>query len=194
MEYDDHTMIPYEFNAERFSRWMAYVLRHNPERYGLQTDQHGFVDVDEFMKIAQRRYPELDMDRLKELIASSGATRFELSGDRVRARYGHSIPVEPVGPPVTPPEELFYGTDLVRLDVLLAAGLNPMDRRMLHLSETVDEALSIARRKSEQPAILRIRAREAADAGVSFYLEGAVHLASFVPSRFLERFGPPARS
>ena len=186
-------MIPYEFNAERFSRWMAYVLRHNPDRYGLQTDQHGYVDVEEFMKIAQRRYPDLDMSRLKQLITSSGATRFELAGDRVRARYGHSIPVEPVGPPVTPPEQLFYGTDLTRLDALAANGLNPVDRRMLHLSETADEAFSIASHKSEQPAILRIRAREASGAGVSFYLEGAVYLASFIPPRFLERFGPAAR-
>lgn len=187
-------MIPYEFNAERFSRWMAYVLRHNPDRYGLQTDQHGFVDVEEFVKIAQQRYPDLDVNRLKSLIIEAGSTRFELTGDRVRARYGHSIPVEPVGPPVSPPEQLFYGTDLTRIDVLLAGGLNPVDRRMLHLSETVEEALSIARRKSEQPAIIRIRAREAAGAGVSFYLEGAVYLASFIPSRFLERFGPAART
>jgi len=35
----------YEFDAERFSRWMAYVLRHNSARYGLQPDRHGYVDV-----------------------------------------------------------------------------------------------------------------------------------------------------
>lgn len=51
-------MIPYEFDAERFSRWMAYVLRHNPARYGLSPDRHGFVDVEEFLRIAQRRYPK----------------------------------------------------------------------------------------------------------------------------------------
>ena len=183
-------MIPYEFNAERFSRWMAYVLRHNPDRYGLQTDRHGFVDVDEFMKIAQRRYPDLTMDHLKSLIDSSSATRFELAGARVRARYGHSIPVEPVGPPVEPPGQLFYGTDTGRIDTLVSQGLNPLDRRLLHLSETADDAFAIARRKSEQPAVLRIQAREAAQAGVSFYLEGAVYLASFIPARFLERFAP----
>ena len=187
-------MIPYEFDAERFSRWMAYVLRHNPERYGLQTDQHGFVDLDEFMKIAQRRHPDMTLDRLRLLITSGRAARFELAGDRVRARYGHSIPVEPVGPPVEPPVQLYYGTDAVRLEALLSSGLNPHDRRLLHLSETVDEALAIARRKSEQPAVVCVRAREASEAGVSFYLESAVYLASFIPARFLERFAPASHA
>ena len=187
-------MIPYELSAERFSRWMAYVLRHNPERYGLQTDRHGYVDLREFLAIAQRHYPELTENRLKSLIDTGGAARFELSGDRVRARYGHSIPVEPVGPPVEPPPQLFYGTDAARLDTLLSQGLNPMDRRLLHLSQTAEEALSLARRKSEQPAILHIRAREAAQAGVSFHLEGAVYLASFIPPRFVERLAPASRA
>ncbi|MBI4341831.1 MAG: RNA 2'-phosphotransferase [Candidatus Omnitrophica bacterium] len=180
-------MIPYEFNAERFSRWMAYVLRHNPERYGLQIDRHGYVNVEEFMKIAQRRYPDLSVDQLKDLIASSGSARFELAGSLVRARYGHSIPVEPVGPPVEPPPQLYYGTEAARLEALLDGGLSPVDRRMLHLSVAAEEALSIARRKTEQPAVIRVLAREASQAGVSFYLEGAVYLASFVPARFLQR-------
>ena len=185
-------MIPYEFNAERFSRWMAYVLRHNPERYGLEVDRYGYVDVEAFVKIAQRRYPDLNPDRLRDLIASSGTARFELIGDRVRARYGHSIPVEPVGPPVEPPQKLYYGTDAGRFEPLLVDGLNPSDRRMLHLSTTRDEALTLARRKTGQPAILGILAREAHDSGVSFYTEGAVYLASHIPARFLQREPLPA--
>ena len=185
-------MIPYEFNAERFSRWMAYVLRHNPERYGLQTDRHGYVDMEEFLRIAQRRYPELSPERLRELIASSGAARFELIGNRVRARYGHSIPVEPVGPPVEPPPKLYYGIDAARAELLMAAGLDPADRRMLHLSATLDEALAIAGRKTGQPAILSVLAHEAHQAGVSFYTEGVLYLASHIPARFLQREPIPA--
>ena len=180
-------MIPYEFSAERFSRWMSYVLRHNPERYGLQPDRHGYVNLEEFLQIASRRYPDLAPDRLKALIEAGGASRFEIAGDRVRARYGHSIPVEPVGPPVEPPASLYYGTDGSAADAILAEGLKPADRRSLHLSATLEEALTIAQRKSAHPAVFRVLAQEAHRAGVAFFRESALYLAAHVPAQFLTR-------
>ncbi|MBI3330707.1 MAG: RNA 2'-phosphotransferase [Candidatus Omnitrophica bacterium] len=187
-------MIPYEFSAERFSRWMAYVLRHNPERYGLQADRHGFVDYAAFLQIAARRYPGLSAERLQELIESGGSSRFEVASGRLRARYGHSIPVEPVGPPVEPPPALYHGIDADRAEALLSEGLVPMDRRMLHLSIAVDEALGIARRKTEHPAVLRVDAQAAHRAGVAFYQEGAVYLADRIPAAFLRLEPLPASS
>src|SRR3989338_2737314 len=124
-------MIPYEFSAERFSRWMAYVLRHNPDRYGLQPDPHGFVDLEEFVRVARHRYPNLNPDRLRQFIAEYGAARFEITGNQVRARYGHSIAVSPVGDPVEPPERLYYGTEAARSEAIRAGGLSPLDRRIL---------------------------------------------------------------
>ena len=105
-------MIPYEFDAERFSRWMAYVLRHNPSRYGLQPDRQGFVVLEEFLRVAARRYPDLAPERLRQLIDGVGSGRFEVSGNRLRARYGHSIAADPPGPPVEPPAQLYHGADV----------------------------------------------------------------------------------
>lgn len=180
-------MIPYEFSAERFSRWMSYVLRHNPERYGLQSDKHGFVDLEEFLRIASRRYPELEPDRIKALIEASGTARFEVAGDRLRARYGHSISVEPVGPPVEPPMFLYCGADAAAAEAILAEGLKPADRRSLHLSTTPEEALAIAQRKSPTPAVFRILAREAHRSGAAFFRESGLYLAAHVPAEFLSR-------
>lgn len=178
-------MIPYEFDAERFSRWMSYVLRHNPTRYGLQPDRHGYVNLEEFYLIARRRYPAVTPERLRQLIEEGGTGRFEVTGDRLRARYGHSIPVEPAGAPVAPPTHLYHGTDAARTEVILREGLAPTDRQMLHLSDTLEEALAIARRKSEQPAVLRILAQDAHRAGIAFYRERNVYLASHIPPAFL---------
>ena len=178
-------MLPYEFNAERFSRWMAYVLRHNPERYGLQTDQHGYVDLAEFVRIAKSRYPELSPDRLREFVAANVASRFEVTEAQVRARYGHSISVAPVGPSVEPPEFLYYGTEAGRVETIQSEGLRPTDRQILHLSATKDEALAIAQRKTEQPAVLAIRAKAAHEAGIAFYQESALYLVPHIPAQFL---------
>jgi len=178
-------VIPLPFDEERFSRWMAYVLRHNPTRYGLEPDRHGFVDVGQFMSIATRRYPDLTEGRLRDLVSGNLAQRFEISGNLLRARYGHSIPVEPVGEPVEPPERLYHGTESGRMAQIFADGLKPMDRRMVHLSETIEDALSVARRKIAQPMVFRVLAKQAHASGVSFYHEGKVYLTNAIPPEFL---------
>jgi putative RNA 2'-phosphotransferase len=178
-------MIPLPFDEERFSRWMAYVLRHNPTRYGLEPDRHGFVDVGQFVLVATRRYPDLTEERLQQLVAGSLHQRFELAGNLLRARYGHSIPVEPVGEPVEPPERLYHGAESGRMAQIFAEGLKPMDRRMVHLSETIEDALSVARRKIAQPIVFRVLAKQAHASGVSFYHEGKIYLTREVPPEFL---------
>ncbi|MDP3723359.1 MAG: RNA 2'-phosphotransferase [Candidatus Omnitrophota bacterium] len=181
---------PYEFDAERFSRWMAYVLRHNPARYGLQPDRHGYVDFDAFLLIATRRCPALSLDRLRRFMTTDAAPRFELVGTRLRARYGHSIPVEPVGAPVTPPPQLYHGTEAARVEAIRAEGLSPMGRQLLHLSGTREEATAIARRRTDQPVVVRVFAQEAHAAGIAFYREGNIYLTFQVPAQFLSLVTP----
>jgi len=177
-------MIPYEFDAERFSRWMSYVLRHNPTRYGLQPDRHGYVDLEAFLLIAARRYPDVTPERLRGLV-EGGASRFEIADRRLRARYGHSIPVEPSSPPVEPPERLYHGTEAERAETIRSAGLQPFDRRMVHLSDTLEDALTVAQRRTDRPVVFRIHARDAHHAGTAFYREGRVFLAAGIPAQFL---------
>lgn len=178
-------MTPYEFDAERFSRWMAYVLRHNPTRYGLQPDRYGYVDLEGFLLVASRRYRDISPERLRDLIETNGTVRFEVLGQRVRARYGHSIAVEPPGHPSEPPIQLYHGAEAAHAASILSDGLRPTDRRLLHLSETADEALAIALRKTDRPSVWRVAAREAHLAGIAFYREGKVYLVAHLPARFL---------
>ncbi len=179
------SLVPYEFDTERFSRWMAYVLRHNPARYGLSPDRHGFVDVEEFLRIAQRRYPKTTGEALRHLIETEGTGRFEIAGARLRARYGHSIPVEPSGDPAQPPPRLYYGVDASSAQTALQEGLKPTDRRMLHLSDTREAASAIIQRKTDRPAILCIDAAGASAAGNLFYREGDIFLCTAIPPQFL---------
>jgi putative RNA 2'-phosphotransferase len=176
--------VPYEFDAERFSRWMAYVLRHNPGRYGLQHDRHGFVSLELFEQIARRRYPQVEPGTLRELIAGAGQ-RFELAEHRLRARYGHSIPVDPAGAPMEPPPQLYYGLDGGQVEGMLREGLHPIERCLLHLSTTPEEARAVASRKSPQPALLCVDAQAAHRAGVLFYQEGPLYLTLAIPASFL---------
>ena len=51
--------------------------------------------------------------------------------------------------------------------------------------KTSEEALAVARRKLDRPALIRIRAQEAHRAGVAFYRESKVYLAAAIPAPFL---------
>ena len=53
---------------------------------------------------------------------------------------------------------------------------------MLHLSATREEALSIAQRKTDQPVVIRVLAKQAHQRGVVFYREGGVYLTKMIPS------------
>ena len=64
---------------------------------------------------------------------------------------------------------------------------------MLHLSETSEDALAVARRKTEQPIVWRIDAQAAHRAGLAFYREGKVFLVAQVPPPFLALEVTPER-
>lgn len=187
-------VIPYEFNAERFSRWMAYVLRHNPSRYGLEPDRHGFVDLEAFMAIAKQRYQDVSLEQLETLLKAGPRNRFEIASGRLRARYGHSIPVEPAGDPIEPPKWLYHGTEAMRVAGVRQDGLRSMERRLVHLSATLEDAIGVARRRTENPVIMKIAAKEAHEQGLHFFLEGSVYLASYIPAKYLSVENLPTTS
>ena len=208
---------------------MAYVLRHNPVRYGLAPDQHGFIHLADFFAVAHRRYPGLTLERLRTLVEEEPRRRFEILDHRLRARYGHSIVAEPVGEPVVPPARLYHGTELARSGRIFAEGLKPVERQMVHLSATMEDAIAVARRGStrfgrastgsalalseaqpsrrarsprpeqaervegrhtREPLILCIAAEAAHQAGIEFFHEGDVYLATHIPPQYLRVESP----
>jgi putative RNA 2'-phosphotransferase len=170
--------------SERLSRFLAYILRHHPEEAGLALDDQASADVDELLAAVHTRSGLRDVTReqLLDLIADPGAQRFELLGQRVRARYGHSL-AQPVRyEPADPPADLFHGTDPQAAEEILSAGLTPGQRQYVHLSIDMPAAREVGLRRCEQPTVFRIDTVCAAKAGVRFYHAGpAVWLSDPIP-------------
>ncbi len=61
---------------------------------------------------------------------------------------------------------------------------------MVHLSETIEDAVAVASRRTERPTVLRILATQAAASGLSFYREGHVYLVEHVPAQFIVQDSP----
>lgn len=82
------------------------------------------------------------------MIAASTKRRHEMSGDRIRALYGHSLPGLIKKTPAPPPPQLFHGTASATWNKIRMQGLLPRRRQYVHLSIDVDTAIVVGRCKS----------------------------------------------
>ncbi len=133
----------------RISKLISLLLRHKPELGNLHPDEKGFIPVKDLIQAVKMIMGEYVTENEIIEIISKDTERFELKDSLVRARYGHSFPIE-IGESLRPeevPEVLYHGTTREALSSILKEGLRPMKRQYVHLSLTVDRALQVARRK-----------------------------------------------
>jgi putative RNA 2'-phosphotransferase len=169
---------------ERISRFLTYLLRHQPKEYPLVFDKRGFVDWQDVVKLVQERYYDVTEEQV-EAVSRSEKKRFELVEGKVRATYGHSFAVELGAAAQQAPEKLYYGAARDLAQSMLRSGLKPRDRQYVHLSLSAEEAASVARRHDPAPSLIEIDAAAAQRDGVRFYLSGPLYLAEFIPAKFL---------
>jgi len=172
------------------SRVVSHALRHRPDRYDLRLDAAGWATVADLIAALRRHRPGwtgLGRADLERMVARSDKPRFELEGDRIRARYGHSLPVDLARAAEPPPPRLYHGTTPAAAGRILTEGLRPMGRQYVHLSDETTTARQVGARRARQPVVLAVRAAEAAAAGVRFYRGGpGIWLADRVPPAFVE--------
>ncbi|NOV01420.1 RNA 2'-phosphotransferase [Paenibacillus planticolens] len=170
----------------RLSKFMSKILRHSPEKFGLHLDSDdGSCAVADLLDVlrAQPEWSELSLNDIEEVVERCEKQRFEIVGDRIKARYGHSH--DKVSYPTgVPPMVLYHGTNVEAAPKILKQGLRPMHRQYVHLSEGLDFAALAGKRRGEL-VILSIDTVKALRAGIEFYYAGnEVWLADAVPAEF----------
>lgn len=172
----------------RLSKTLSYWLRHRPDAASLLLDAQGWTDVDAVLAaLATQRLPA-DIDALLHVVEANDKQRFELSPDlaRIRARQGHSVPVDLDWPVTPPPELLFHGTVPRALPAIRAEGLRPMRRHHVHLSPDRQTAERVGARRGAA-IVLTVRARELAATGQRFRLTANhVWLTDHVPPDYID--------
>ena len=169
----------------RVSKLLSLILRHRPEEFGVSVDRYGFADLDELLSALKREDDGFEMADVEAVVYNAEKSRFEIQEGRIRARYGHSFPVEMSTDPTTPPEFLYKGVSPGILDRVLDSGLRPTDRQYVHLSFDADVAALLGSRRGMRGAVVRVEARRAHEAGVHFYDCGPTVLTERVPAEFL---------
>ena len=176
---------------DRLSRTMAGALRHFPDRFDLQMDRHGFVDLRSFVNALQRkqrRYHWLRPHHVVAIIETDNKGRYEYRDGMIRATYAHSFEVELDHPTGIAPEKLYYPTTQEEVDIVLEVGLKPSDRKMVHLSKAIVDEVNAGRVRTENPIILEVDAQAAADDGILIQKAGkTVYLATDVPPKYIKR-------
>jgi putative RNA 2'-phosphotransferase len=173
----------------QLSKTISHALRHAPEQYGLTLDKEGWVAVPDLLIALHRRrkqWEQVQEADLLAIMAQSDKQRFELKDGKIRAYYGHSIVEKIERAPSAPPPVLYHGTTSRAAEAILREGLKPMNRQYVHLSADRATAIQVARRRTNQPAILKIATDQAQQAGVTFYLGNeSVWLAAVIPAQYI---------
>jgi putative RNA 2'-phosphotransferase len=168
------------------SKFMSLVLRHSPEKFGLNLDSKGFVSLDRFFEVLKKRFSEIELPDIQEIVNSCSKERFEIKGDKIRARYGHSIKIDLDLKSCQPPQFLYHGTSPRSGERIKREGLKPMKRDHVHLSKTINDAIKVGKRRSKNPLVFKILATKAQKEGIQFYDRGSVVLVKYLPHKFLE--------
>jgi putative RNA 2'-phosphotransferase len=167
------------------SKFLSYVLRHNPGAIGLHVDDEGWVPVDDLLAALAAHGRPLSPDQLEQLIVGTDKQRFETRDGRIRAAQGHSIHVDLGLTPVAPPDLLFHGTVERFLPRIKDEGLLPMSRNVVHLSTDPATARTVGARRG-LPIVLKVEASAMYRAGHLFFrAANGVWLTGNVPPRYL---------
>jgi len=170
------------------SKFLSFVLRHEPQAIGLTLDSEGWANIDALIDGAAGDGRTLDRTLIENVVASSDKKRFSISPDgrSIRAVQGHSTKsVELQFEEKQPPETLYHGTATRFMDSINEQGLIPGSRHHVHLSQETTTASAVGQRYGTV-VILQVAARQMQEQGFKFYqAENGVWLTERVPAEFL---------
>jgi putative RNA 2'-phosphotransferase len=181
------------FELEGLGRIMAGILRHFPERFNLDMDEEGFVDIYKLVNAVKRKRGDrmrwLRPTHIIGLAETDPKGRYQVENNHVRATYGHSRPLKMSLPTDNIPEKLYYPVQESEVEGIMKEGILPHGRMMVHLSKTYWDAFEAgAHQETPRPRILRIDAESAQNNGIIIQRAGkTVFTVEEVPPDFISQ-------
>lgn len=81
-------------NYLKLGKYLAYILRHNPNELKIKLDSEGFVDIDLLTFAINGKkifHEEIKNKDIEIAVKNDNKGKFEIKNNKVRALYGHSI-------------------------------------------------------------------------------------------------------
>lgn len=173
---------------QQLSKFMSFILRHKPEKFGLKLSKDGSCTIEELVNVinVENNWHITGKD-IHQVVENCSKQRYSIEGERIKANYGHSSVKIPRKASI-PPKILYHGTNKKVVDKILHEGIKSMGRDV-HMSEGKEFATLAGQRRGEL-VILEIDAEKASKDGIEFYFaENEVWLSEFIPSKYLTKEG-----
>lgn len=153
-------------------KYMSFILRHGKEEYeaGL-IDNNGWMKIDDLVSL--KGYTK---ELIDEIVKTNNKARYEYNEDKtkIRARQGHSIPVDVELKEDTTITEnnpyLYHGTSDRFLEDIKKEGLLPQSRQYVHLSVDEPTAIDVGKRHGGKTYIIVIDAWKMKCDGEKIYI------------------------
>lgn len=171
---------------KQISKFLSLILRHQPEKIGLQLDENGWALINDVLDKSNLKFTFVE---LEEIVVTNDKQRFSFNEDKtkIRANQGHSLKTIDLDLKAqVPPEFLFHGTVERFIGSIKSKGLQKMKRQHVHLSKDKETAVKVGSRRGK-PIILTIKSLEMHNEGYQFYKsENGVWLTDKVPFEFIK--------
>jgi len=177
-------------DEKQLTIFLCKILRHEPKRFGVNVDEYGSCDMDELVEAInnQKNWNGVTKELILKIAREDKKERYQIGGNTIRARYGHSYPVKHKTFNRELPTTLYHGTNKKSLFKIMDCkeGLLPMKRENVHLSESRNFA-DLAAKRRKDPRMIKVDVKKAQELGVSFtYVGNEVWLSGPVPVECLE--------
>lgn len=169
----------------KLSKFLAYVLRHNPDKLDLTLDAEGFVNIcDVVENINKDRNNQVSTEDIYAVCMTDDKQRYQIKDGKIRAVQGHSIEVDLKLENKEPPEFLYHSTFISALDSIKEHGICKCERNYVHMN-SLEESQRL-NRNPKVTTVLKIRALDMYYKGFAFYqaLNG-VWLTKHVPPMYV---------
>jgi putative RNA 2'-phosphotransferase len=180
-----------ERELSSLSRIMAGALRHFPEKLGLMMDGKGWVDISSLIEAigtGRSGFNWLRIHHIEALAETDPRGRYQIDGGMIRATYGHTIDVDLSDLPLAEIDEFFYPVTEEEADIIVEGGLNPTDRKKVHLSGSIEKAIEAGRVRTDDPLILKIDGKKAKKDGLNIYHAGIdVYLTNEIDAKYISK-------
>jgi putative RNA 2'-phosphotransferase len=175
--------------ANSLGRILALVLRHAPEKFNVEMDINGWVNARELSEAIgkqRRHYHWLRAWHFEAISNADDKGRYQVENGMIRATYAHSIEIDLDLPTDDIPEGLYFPCSPDDVATLLEFGLTAGDRKNVHLSRTIPNAMEAGHVHIHRPAILEVDTSRAIADGHTIYRAGkTVFLTDEVPGEYL---------
>jgi len=176
---------------DTLGRIMAGILRHFPERFDLNMDDHGWVEVGPMVEAIQDKRAQFHWLRphhIKAVVSTDPKGRYQMEDNMIRATYGHSLDIDLDLPTENIPDLLYYPATEEEADIILEVGLKPSDRKKVHLSRAIQDAINASAHREAKPVILEVNAKKAIKDGAVIMQAGkTVFITDEVKPEFLSK-------